>query len=965
MSISQRIRKQLEQPNGLTQEKLEPLALEYSSAVSKVNQRLNECIGLIRRGLRSEALQRARMVPNVLDAAAELEFPELAEWIEILQFYGIDVPENLDVDAVQQVNEALLEEQPLEELLRQHRRLAIAKAPLAWRLKILRHIAELDSLNTVWLEDIQAWETVRLSQIATEYGQIPATPDSMPRLKALQEELNFPRWIVKPPANLIDKVNGFADRQIFLSQIGSLKGLADSLHNAFAAGDEESAIGLANQWKSNLQLLKSPPPREILEDVAPALDWVSQRLEDRKNIEKFEARCAKLTAILSKPDSKELAIVSAYQDVVACQMGIDPLLDQRFDTRVRELRQNAKRKQVLALTGIVAAALMIALSLGLWLWNRNYRAAVETASARLKQLIDKEELSQASTVYKTLSEQSAIVVKAPEIISLKTDLDAKLKQEQQRAENVSQLIAYADSPTLDELSIERISAAERNAKTPEEKDSIKAIRNKYEDYQRKLSDDELQLLRKDLASLESKLESFKQSPIGNIADADIDGVLFDIKALLTKYPKATLQGSGLVDLAYQRASSLRDSFRKQRREMERKQEGLLGLKGATTIEAYKTQLKKYVDGLPNEPTSQEFKESLKESQLWDYVEDWNKWCNDLALRSSTKLDKTASVELVNRQKICRTAITNLPGESFIGAFEKRFSSIASRNEVLATLLEEFNDSLLIELNTIKYKAGKRAFVHQDDSVDIKKRTKNTSLNAVTTIQIVADATGSVSNLEIKGDLKDFKIEDEPRQTVLNIVRELESKTLAMESNWEGQFIEFLNYIVNRPKVDGTIKEMLYLRLLSAASEGSTIIQAAFAQVQANLNESSERRKRWFEEEVTNEDLRDDLTQLFDQAKIRLEETRKSQDSAITNLSKSKLVWAGGLLRDGTGTVKPFLYREDVPDGQLWIVVATGTTPIKGKLVQVGRVENKQVTIKASDNELLAGRPLFWTRDPGN
>jgi len=159
--------------------------------------------------------------------------------------------------------------------------------------------------------------------------------------------------------------------------------------------------------------------------------------------------------------------------------------------------------------------------------------------------------------------------------------------------------------------------------------------------------------------------------------------------------------------------------------------------------------------------------------------------------------------------------------------------------------------------------------------------------------------------------------------------------------------------------------MLFSRLLSAASEASATFQTTFSQVQSNLNEKSERRKRWFEESDINDEIRDDLKQLFEKAILRLEETRKTQDTAILNLSKSKLVWAGGLLRDGTGTVKPFLYREDVPDGQLWIVVATGTTPIKGKLVQVGRVENKQVTIKASDNELLAGRPLFWTRDPGN
>lgn len=958
MSISHRIRKQLEQPNGLTQEKLEPLALEYSAAVSKVNQRLNECMGLIRRGLRSEALQRARMVPNVLDAASELEFPELAEWIEILQFYGIDLPDNLDVDAVQQVNEALLEEQPLEELLRQHRRLAIAKAPLAWRLKILRHIAELDSLNTVWLEDIQSWETVRLSQIATEYGQIPASPDNMTRLKALQEELNFPRWIVKPPANLIDKVNGSADRQIYLSQVDSLKSVADSLHNAFAAGDEETAIRLADQWNGITKTLNSLPPTEILEDVAPALDWVSQRLEDRKNTEKFDEHCAKLTSILSRPDSNEMSIVSAYQDVLACQMGIDPLLDQRFDTRVRELRQNAKRKQVLALTSIIAAALMIATSLGLWVWNRNYRAAVEVASTRLRQLIDQEELNQANAVYKTLSEQSALVVKAPEIISLKTNLDAKVKQEAQRSDNASRLIADADSQSLDGLDIERISAAEKIAKTLEEKESIKVIRTKYDDYHRKLSDDELLLLRKELASLDEKLEAFKKLPIGNVADADVDGILFDIKALLTRYPKATLQGSGLVDLAYQRASSLRDSFRKQRREMERKQEGLLGLRGATSSEIFKKQLKKYVEGLPDDPISLEFKESLKESQLWDYVEDWNEWCNDLALKPSTKVDEKTAIDLNNRQKVCRLAITNLPGESLINAFEKKYTGFESRKKVLETLIEELNDSVIIELKTVKDSQNKRCFVHREDLADILKRIKNNTSSTMTTIQVITDETGSVSNRDFRGKII---VEDEPRQYILNLVRDIESKQTSIPSNWDNQFVELLTSIISRPGIDGTIKEVLFSRVVSAASEASSTFQTAFAQVQSNLNENSERRKRWFEETLTNELLRDDLKQLFEEAKVRLEETRKAEDTAILNLSKSKLVWAGGLLRDASGSVKPFLYREDVPDGQLWILVATGATPIKGKLVQVGRVENKQVTLKASDNELLAGRPLFWTK----
>ena len=99
MTITDRIRRQLEQPDGLTHEALEPLAVEYAQAAAEVNQRLSECVALLRKGLRSEAIQRAAMKPDVLDLSADLDFEELQEWIEILQFYGISAPPLLDRDA--------------------------------------------------------------------------------------------------------------------------------------------------------------------------------------------------------------------------------------------------------------------------------------------------------------------------------------------------------------------------------------------------------------------------------------------------------------------------------------------------------------------------------------------------------------------------------------------------------------------------------------------------------------------------------------------------------------------------------------------------------------------------------------------------------------------------------------------------------------------------------------------------
>ncbi len=111
------------------------------------------------------------MKPNLLDWCARLDFPEIDDWFEILKFYGISVPPLLDRVAAQQLQEAIVDEQPLEELLRQHRQLAIGKAPLSWRLKVLRRLAQIDSVNAVWREDQEQWEVIRLKQIPAELNR--------------------------------------------------------------------------------------------------------------------------------------------------------------------------------------------------------------------------------------------------------------------------------------------------------------------------------------------------------------------------------------------------------------------------------------------------------------------------------------------------------------------------------------------------------------------------------------------------------------------------------------------------------------------------------------------------------------------------------------------------------------------------------------------------------------------------
>ena len=73
-------------------------------------------------------------------------------------------------DVAADLNEAYAIEQPLGALLARHRLLALARNPLRLRMATLREIAETDSNNTVWLEDLQQYEQERLKQIQREAG---------------------------------------------------------------------------------------------------------------------------------------------------------------------------------------------------------------------------------------------------------------------------------------------------------------------------------------------------------------------------------------------------------------------------------------------------------------------------------------------------------------------------------------------------------------------------------------------------------------------------------------------------------------------------------------------------------------------------------------------------------------------------------------------------------------------------
>src|SRR5262249_53324123 len=137
--------------------RLADLAAAYAAACAEVTTRLGRCHRLLQQGLRSEAIQLAETEPNLWTALAVLDFHERSEWDDLVLLRDLTPAPKLPIEPARLLDEAYAEEDPLQDLLRRHRRLALQRAPLPSRIIVLRELAARDPGNPVWADDLRAF----------------------------------------------------------------------------------------------------------------------------------------------------------------------------------------------------------------------------------------------------------------------------------------------------------------------------------------------------------------------------------------------------------------------------------------------------------------------------------------------------------------------------------------------------------------------------------------------------------------------------------------------------------------------------------------------------------------------------------------------------------------------------------------------------------------------------------------
>lgn len=476
--IADRIELALTSLGATTEEELRELAEAYAQACQEVNQRLQDIHHLIKAGERSEAIRRADIPPRLLDAIEVLDLPDRDAWMDVCTLKGLPNPPELLTQYITELNEAYESERGLAGLLRQHRYLALAQAPLAKRAEILRQLAEAEPENPVWAEDLLALEKYWLDLLPQEI-QEHLKNDNLQALEETLKQLESEKWRYTPPASLIAQCRSALETARARAFRRAMEQLADAIQSALASRDLARVEEYVRNWQQQAAANPQWVDWELQSRVQPALSLVkkleAEREADRRRRQLFN----QFQQLLAAPPSRR-EVEQQYLALKEAAVTIPPEVEERYQEVIREFRRRATLRRTLFLG--IAGLVFVAVATVVWRVQaqiqENHRVA--EAAAAVKKLIENYQFDEAEKYLGELQSREPRILRRPELVEVKVSLDQAREAENARRKKFDQAVELVQSSLESQPNGPALQQAEALARTQAEKELVKELREKAE-----------------------------------------------------------------------------------------------------------------------------------------------------------------------------------------------------------------------------------------------------------------------------------------------------------------------------------------------------------------------------------------------------------------------------------------------------------------------------------------------------
>jgi len=340
--------------------RLAELARSYGKACGILNGKSASCRELLQAGKRGEAVRLARNSPDLREAVALLDVEETQSWLETCDALGFVIPHRLHAELAKGLVTELYDSSPeTGELQRAYRRLSLARAPLADRLRVLRRLYLADAEPTNWAEDVKAFETARIEELAKRAERADQQGD-LKTLEAILAELRSREWVERPKKRFVAAIDALAlpHRRRFATE--RYRALLEDIRKAHGAMNEAACRRLADDWRAVKEQTGIEPDGRLGEEFAPVQTWLEELTRERDEQAGFESACASLERAIQDEDGLHV-LQKLAADVFRFERGMPELLAAQWGSRKAELQQASRRRFALMVAGIVCSVCLVAL----------------------------------------------------------------------------------------------------------------------------------------------------------------------------------------------------------------------------------------------------------------------------------------------------------------------------------------------------------------------------------------------------------------------------------------------------------------------------------------------------------------------------------------------------------------------------------------------------------------------------
>ena len=953
-------------PNG----RLAGLASAYASVCLEATQRLGRCHRLLQQGLRSEAIQLAESEPKLLDTIAILDFPERAEWDDLVRLHDLTQAPRLPIEPARSLNEAYAEENPLLELLRRHRRLALQRAPLRLRINVLSQLAAQDPGNPIWVDDLRAFEAIRLLQIQEEASEAVRHHD-FETISRLVAEVEQPGWSEQPPRSLVHSLRK-ADAQL-RGQRGraALEQIVDRLDSALNTNDPVRGELARQEWARLATALQLPNDDPITERVRPALEWLEDEDRRSRDGQRYEEAVTALSRALDFPGTIYVSELEQLAHAILNQgHGLPEGLQQRYITRLQVAEKAQSRRFRLIAAGSVAVLLILGTVIYSTIRGITRAEEADRTAIAISDLLELNELDRAVSLLKKVERSHPDLLTYPRIVAVQERIDIAQGKESDRAVQFDKAMREAEAAPVSSSPPPALENARALARLETEKSALEAlIARRKADLQSEQSRREKELSPRldEIDKAISRVEQLAQTAGPTVTDeAAVFTPLAETQRKLSDLsPDLALVGEetrGRVNGLNRRLGSVRD--RLDRRHLQTQLEDAITTAVAYSPDAHgltepaelANALQSFAKSFPDQTRARAFNDTLKEQSLWTAIGAWEQVSAGWKGGQTGISPQEAKVRAEQSRQFLVQHPASPDAERAV-AYQRTMDAIARRSAdgegALAKLQQLLGDLLVDNLWMVNVKPpfvepSRHYYVTQKPAPDAKS------------FRYLVGFDGKERTTKIVPDWLE-KSDVAPQTKVAARFKALLLQDPA-KIEWDSVMIDLIDAIRTQPEIDPILQLALLRKVLESAIEGSEPLRESLSAFKNRIDQADvDVNVPWMDPENREADrIRSKaagfIRSLPDMASIR-KDTVAAQSRADRRMTyrPQPMGWLAHETegwRVRTGSVLP-------ESGSLWTVIPGDAG--RGVWRKIGALEKAKPRLSLTEDPALAeGRPVFVT-----